>query len=138
MKYAISACLCGKLCRYDGKTTLNKKAAEIYERGEAILICPETDGGLKTPRSPCEIKNGRVISRDGRDCTEEYVRGAEAALKKCTENEVEICILKQRSPSCGSRQIYDGSFSGRLIDGKGITAKLLSENGFKVISEEEL
>ena len=137
-KILISRCLAGYNCRYDGGGCLNEKAARLSEEYELIPVCPEEDGGLPTPRTPAEIWGGRVITRDGRDVTAEYERGAQAALSAAIENEVEFAVLKARSPSCGSGRIYDGSFTGALIPGDGVTAALLKKNGIRVITEEEL
>lgn len=138
MRYAISACLCGIPCRYDGKSKPNNKALKLYQKEDCVLICPEVLGGLDTPRTPCEISGGRVIDINGEDKTAQYISGAHEVLKICKENSVTTAILKQRSPSCGSSEIYDGSFSGRLIPGCGICAALLKDNSIKVISEEDL
>ncbi|MGN0467519.1 MAG: DUF523 domain-containing protein [Acutalibacteraceae bacterium] len=135
--YAISACLCGVNCRYDGKSKPNKEVTELYNQGDAILICPEQAGGLSVPRPPCEIKNGRIISKNGQDLTEAYLRGSQKVLEKCLEYGVEKAILKQNSPSCGTKHIYDGTFRGKLIDGEGVTAKLLRENGIEVFGEDD-
>lgn len=137
-KILISRCLIGYNCRYDGGGCLNEKAIQLSEKYELIPICPEEDGGLPTPRMPAEIQDGRVVTRDGRDVTAEYERGAQTALSAAINNEVEFAVLKARSPSCGSGRIYDGSFSGTLIPGDGIAAALLKKNGIRVITEEEL
>ena len=137
-KILISRCLAGYNCRYDGGGCLNENAAHLCEEYELIPVCPEEDGGLPTPRTPAEIRGGRVITRDGRDVTAEYERGAQAALAAAIENKVEFAVLKARSPSCGSGGIYDGSFTGALVPGDGVTAALLKKNGIRVITEEEL
>ena len=137
-KILVSRCLAGYRCRYDGGGCLNEKVAKLAKEYELIPVCPEEEGGLPTPRTPSEIHGGRVITRGGRDVTAEYKVGARAALSASEENCVEFAVLKARSPSCGSGKIYDGSFTGRLTDGDGITAALLKRNGFRVISEEEL
>lgn len=135
-EYAISACLCGVKCRYDGKVVYNERCSSLYKSGEAILVCPEVEGGLPIPRSACERKGEKVISCDGLDRTAEYKLGAQKVLEKCLKEGVKIAILKERSPSCGSRDIYDGTFSRKLISGKGILAELLEKNDIKVYSEE--
>lgn len=134
--YAISACLCGVKCRYDGKITTDKRCLKLYESGNAILICPEIEGGMTTPRPPCERLGEKVIASDGSDKTKEYYRGASNALKKCRKAGVKIAILKERSPSCGSSLIYDGTFSGKRISGKGVCAQEFEKGGIKVFSEE--
>ncbi len=135
-KLVISACLCGVNCRYDGKSKPNEEILEIYNRGEAILVCPEALGGLTVPRTPCEIQNGKVISKDGEDRTEAYMKGSEKVLEICRKYNIKKAILKQNSPSCGSSHIYDGTFTGKLIPGEGVTTKLLRENGIEVIGEK--
>ena len=102
------------------------------------LFPPECFGGLPIPRVPSEIRENKVFSKDNRDITEEFLAGAEETLKVAKENEVNFVILKERSPSCGSTHIYDGSFSGNIIPGQGITAKRLTEEKIKVFSEENL
>lgn len=133
----VSACLAGIPCRWDGEEKGEDPIVELVRRGEAILVCPEQLGGLTTPRSPSELRDGRVVSREGRDVTEEFRRGAEIALAVAERYGCTEAILKARSPSCGSGRIYDGSFSGRLVSGDGVTAALLKARGIRVYSEEE-
>lgn len=135
-EYAISACLCGVCCRYDGKTKCVPEIKKLYDDGRAILICPEVMGGMTTPRKPSEIQGDKVVTADGDDNTDFFNRGARVALELCQRYNVKTAILKQNSPSCGSKQVYDGSFSGRLIDGVGVTARLFFENGIKIESEK--
>jgi uncharacterized protein YbbK (DUF523 family) len=134
--YAISACLCGIKCRYDGKVKTDKRCLKLYESGNAILICPEVQGGLNTPRLPCEKREKQIYNINGDDLTFAYIKGAEDVLRKCKKAGVKTAILKERSPSCGSSQIYDGSFSGKLIKGEGICAEMLRKNSIEVYSEE--
>lgn len=101
-------------------------------------VCPEVLGGLPTPRDQAEIKNGRVITKFSKDVTSYFEKGASEALKMVKSFDIKEAILKQRSPSCGCGQIYDGTFSGNVIKGDGVTAALLKNNGIKVISEEDL
>lgn len=136
-EYAISACLCGICCRYDGKTKCIAEYKKLYDEKRAILICPEVMGGMPVPRTPCEIKSGRVINHDGEDMTEFFKKGARAALGLCQKYNVKKAILKQNSPSCGSKHIYDGSFSGCLIDGMGVTARLFSQSTIEIFSEKD-
>ena len=140
MKIIVSACLLGRPCRYDGKSKPCGKVIALKERGdiEIIEICPEQLGGLPTPREPSEIQGDKVISRIGCDVTEAYERGAKEALKIALENGCSYAILKSRSPSCSPSGIYDGSFSGKLTGGMGVTARLFKENGITVVSEDEL
>ena len=139
MKIIVSACLLGKPCRYDGRSKPCDKIISLKERSDIKIteICPEQLGGLPTPREPSEICGDKVISRVGRDVTEPYERGAKEALKIALENGCDYAILKSRSPSCSPDGVYDGSFSGKVTDGMGITAKLFRENGITVVSEDE-
>jgi len=134
----VSACLAGINCRYDGKSCENKKVVELVRQGEAIPVCPEQLGGLSTPREKHEIKNGKVISESGKDRTEEFSRGAQEALKTAKLACCKEAILKSKSPSCGNGKIYDGTFSGKLIDGDGIFTKLLKQNKISIKNEEEV
>ena len=137
----VSACLVGLNCKYNGKNNYNEKIFELVKTGKAIPICPETLGGLTTPRKPSEIKyiNGerRVINIDGVDVTEEYERGAKEVLELAKKLNVTKVILKDRSPACGKGKIYDGTFNGNLVNGNGILTDLLLENNIEVISLEE-
>lgn len=133
----VSACLAGINCRYDGNSNSCEKVIEMVKNGEAIPICPEQLGGLSTPRRPVQIVNGKCISETGEDFTEAFKIGANEALKIAKLVEANEAILKQNSPSCGSSQIYDGSFSGSKIKGQGICAKLFSDNGIHLSSEED-
>jgi len=133
-----SACLLGIKCRYDGKSKRNKKILELAKKEILIPVCPEQLGGLPTPREPAEQKGKKVITKLGKDVTKKFKKGARQVLKIAKLFGVREAILKQRSPSCGCGQIYDGTFSGKIIKGNGVTAALLKRNGIKVISEEEL
>ncbi len=134
----ISACLAGVNCRYDGNNNFSEKIEKLMKNENAILVCPEQLGGLATPRIPAEIIEQRVINKDGFDVTEQFRKGAEETLKIAKMYHCTKAILKQRSPSCGFGQIYDGSHSGKIVNGMGITAKLLAENGIKIVTEEEI
>ncbi len=135
----ISACLLGTACRYDGKSKpLEQRLIEaLAERYTLVPICPEQLGGLNTPRLPCELCDGRVLRSDRADMTAEYSRGASEALRIAELLKIKKALLKAKSPSCGSGRIYDGSFSGRLTDGDGITAALFKKNGIKVYNEDD-
>jgi uncharacterized protein YbbK (DUF523 family) len=135
---AISACLAGVSCRYDGNANTCKKAQELIKEGKAIIICPEQLGGMETPRIPCEIKDGRVINENGEDKTKEFIKGADEALKICKLYGVKEAILKSGSPSCGYGRIYDGNFSRTKIDGNGITAQKFIEAGIKIKTEKDI
>ena len=133
----VSACLAGFPCRYDGKKTINTAVQQLVKEGKAIPVCPEQLGGLPTPRLPAEMKAGKVINSDGNDVTEAFEKGAAVVLEIAKQYGCTDALLKARSPSCGKGQIYDGSFSGILIEGNGKTADLLMRNGITVTTEEE-
>ena len=137
-KILISACLIGDNCKYNGGNNLNPNIEALLEKYELIPFCPEVEGGLPIPRNPSEIKGDRVVMDNGKDVTRNYELGARKALMLCLYLKINIAVLKERSPSCGTHQIHDGSFSNTLINGMGITAKLLKENGIKVYSEDEI
>ena len=134
----VSACLLGCACRYDGQSKPHPLAMELARQGRAVPVCPEQLGGLTTPRLPSERRGEQVVMRDGRDVTAEYRRGAEEALRLAALYGCTTAVLKERSPSCGSGQIYDGSFSGTLTDGWGTAAALLRERGVCVVGESRL
>ena len=137
-KILVSACLLGTPCRYDGKSKPNPEVQALEEQYELIPICPEVDGGLETPRLPCEVKGDRIIREDGQDFTEPFSKGAKIALMTAQQNNCKAAVLKEKSPSCGKNFRYDGSFQGKLIEGSGFTASLLQENGILVFSENEI
>ena len=139
MKILVSACLLGVPCRYDGKSKPCEAVLRLQERHELIPVCPEVMGGLPTPRIPSECqRDGRVVNRAGVDVTAEYQAGAAAVLEIAKTSGCEVAILKERSPACGKGLIYDGSFSKTLIQGNGVCAACLMENGIRVLGESEL
>lgn len=133
-----SACLLGIKCRYDGKSQSNKKVLELAKKELLIPVCPEQLGGLSTPRNSSEIKENNVFTKDGEDVTLQFNQGANEVLRIANLLGVKEAIMKQKSPSCGCGEIYDGSFSGVVISGDGVTTSLLKKNGIRVISEEDL
>jgi len=143
----VSACLAGVNCKYNGGNSLDDAVAGLVANGMAIPVCPEQLGGCPTPRLKAEISGGtgadvldgkcRVIRENGEDATEEFIRGADEALKIAKLACVRKAVLKSRSPSCGCGKIYDGTFSGKLTNGSGVTAELLKRNGIDVITEKE-
>lgn len=137
MKILISACLLGACCRYDGASKAHPLAALLAERHTLVPVCPEQLGGLPTPRPPAERRGGRVVTQSG-DVTEQYLRGAEETLKLCKLLGCEAAVLKERSPSCGRGQVYDGTFSGTLTAGDGVTAELLAAHGIPVYGESQI
>jgi uncharacterized protein YbbK (DUF523 family) len=134
----VSACLAGVACRYNGIAKPNEAVIRLVAEGKAVPVCPEQLGGLSTPRLPAEIIENRVLRRDGRDVTGEFKRGAQEALKVARLVGAKSAILKSKSPSCGAGKIYDGSFSGKLVDGDGVFAGLCKEEEIEVKTEEEL
>ena len=137
-KLLISACLMGIGCRYDGKRVKKIDVSSLSDRYELIPVCPEIYGGLPTPRTPSERVEGGVVMKDGTDVTGNYNKGAEQGLMLCRELGIEIALLKEKSPACGSVQIYDGTFTGTLVDGEGVLAELLRKNGIKVYGESQI
>ena len=138
MKILVSACLLGCPCRYDGKSKPNDQVLALMAHHTLIPVCPEQMGGLATPRPPAECQKGGVFTEAGTDVTVQYKRGAEEALRLAKLYGCACAILKERSPSCGSGEIYDGSFSRNLIAGDGVTAALLKANGIAVVGESEV
>ncbi len=143
----VSACLAGLDSKYNGKSNYNEYIEKLVREGKAILVCPEQMGGLPTPRDSCEIVCGgggdvlegksKIIDSKGQNQTEKFLKGAEETLKVGRLYSIKKAILKSKSPSCGVGKIYDGTFSGKLTEGNGVTAELLVRNGFEVITEEE-
>ena len=133
-KILVSMCLLGINCKYNGGNNLSEEVLEYIKDKEVYPICPEIMGGLKTPRNPSEIQGNKVINNIGEDVTQQYLKGAEEALKIAKLFNIKKAILKAKSPSCGNGKIYDGTFTSTLIEGDGITTKLLKENGIEVIT----
>ena len=134
----VSNCLLDFDCRYKGDNCRNEKVLALADGNILIGVCPEQQGGLMTPRDPAERVGDRVISCNGADVTEQYVRGAETALTLAKLNCVDFAVMKLRSPSCGKGMIYDGTFTGNMCPGNGTTVELLLKNGIPVYSEDEL
>lgn len=137
-KILISACLVGDKTKYDGRSNYTDKVKLLLEKYELVPFCPEMEGGLKSPRNPSERVKDRVKMNNGKDVTKNFLAGADLALNICLYLGIKIAILKENSPSCGTHQIYDGTFSNKLIDGMGVTAELLKRKGIRVISENEI
>ena len=133
-KILVSSCLLGLNCRYDGGNNYSKEVEEFLKNYEVIPICPEIMGGLPTPRTPSERQADRVINKEGKDVTEQYEKEARECLFLAQKYDVKKALLKLRSPSCGSKEIYDGTFSHTIIEGDGVTAELFKKNGIEVIS----
>lgn len=138
MKIMVSACLLGVNCKYNGGNNYCEKVAEYIKGKEVIPVCPEVLGGLSIPRSPAEIIDGIVTTREGKCVDREFRSGASIALQRAILEKPDIIILQSRSPSCGAKQIYDGKFTGNKKSGQGIFAELLILNGFNVMDVEDL
>lgn len=147
-KIITSSCLLGECTKYNGGHSKNSNVLEFLNEKEVISVCPEKLGGLPIPRPPAEIiggdgfavleGKGKVINNKGIDVTEEFLLGANRTLEYCVENGCKLAILKANSPSCGNKKIYDGTFSGKKIDGVGVTSALLLKNNIELYSEEDL
>ena len=139
-KILVSACLYGEACRYDGKVCPCEEETFLRWKAEGRLVpvCPERDGGLPIPRDPCEIRGGRVVTKDGKDRTAAYEKGARIALETAKENDIAFGVLKSKSPSCGTGRIYDGTFTRTLINGDGVAAAMLKDAGYAVYDETEI
>ena len=146
MRIVVSPCLIGIRTRWDDSCDEIEELIDLVKSGQAVFMCPEQLGGLTTPRDPSEIEQGKsakevlegeaqVLSITGKDVTEQFAGGAQRILEFCQKMGIEVAILKSDSPSCGSVQTYDGSFTDTKIPGKGITAELLEQNGIKVYNE---
>ena len=138
MKIMVSACLLGEPCRYDGGSNRNEGVIALLDGNDVIAVCPEAMGGLPTPRIPSEICNGVVTAQDGTVVDRQFRSGAEMCLEIALRERPDLVILQSRSPSCGVRQRYDGTFSGTLMDGSGVTAALLMEHGFTVVDAADI
>jgi uncharacterized protein YbbK (DUF523 family) len=138
----VSSCLAGVNCRYDGNDNLVAEIKELVLSGKAIALCPEELGGLSTPRTPCEIVKKdnqlKVMTKDQVDCTAQFLLGAEKVAEIAKILDCKQAILKANSPSCGCGMIYDGSFTGKKIKGKGLTAELLSKQGIEIKNETNM
>ena len=140
-KLLISACLLGISSRYDGRSKQvisDEDITDLSSRYQLVPFCPEIYGGLPTPRTPSERQGSEVFMKDGTRVTENYNKGAAEALLLCQKLGIKKALLKAKSPSCGKGQIYDGSFSGTLTEGNGVTAELLMKNGISVYTEDEI
>ena len=134
----ISACLLGEKCRYDGRNCFTPDIEKLKIKYNLIPVCPEVLGGLTIPRNPAEQKGSRVFDNQGLDLTENFFKGSQKCLETAKANNCKIAILKTKSAACGVGQIYDGTFSGRLVQGNGVTVKLLLEAGIEVYTEKHI
>lgn len=136
MKIAVSACLLGHNCKYNGGNNHSRKVLDYIKDHEVIPICPEVAGGMSIPRIPVELKDGKAINRDGEDVTEYFRKGVEKEMIKMQD--IDLAILQPRSPSCGCKQIYDGTFTKTLIEGKGMFAQALAEAGIPMMDGDDV
>ena len=138
MKILVSACLVGDNCKYNGGNNLNERLVESLAAHEVVKVCPEVLGGLQTPRPSAEIVNGQVMNTEGKNITKEFTLGAQKAYEIVQKEKPDLIILQSRSPSCGIKQIYDGTFSGNKIPGHGLFAELCIKAGYKVLDIEDI
>lgn len=138
MRVLVSACLLGEKCKYNGESNYNQRVVDFLKDDEKIPVCPEVLGGLGVPRPSCELSGGRVIDVAGKDVTEAFEKGVNAVCKLLERQKIERVILQSRSPSCGVNQVYDGSFSGSLVPGRGLLAQKLIELGYEVLDAEDI
>ena len=138
MKVIVSACLAGDNCKYNGGNNLNQKMMAFLQTHEIIKVCPEVLGGLPTPRPSAEIVNGQVMNTEGKNITKEFSLGAQKAFEIVQQKNPDLIILQSRSPSCGIKQIYDGTFSGKKIHGHGLFAEFCIKAGYKVLDTEDI
>ena len=138
MKIVVSACLLGRNCKYNGGNNFDPRVAAYVAGREVMEVCPEVLAGMGIPRIPMEIKDGRLVNRDGIDVDAPNRRAVEMILEQLRGEDIDCVILKSRSPTCGVRQVYDGSFSGKLVDGMGIFAQALKDTGYRVMDAEDL
>ena len=140
-KVLVSACLIGNNCKYNGGNNKKEKIIEYLKDKEIILVCPEVMGGMDVPRLKSEIvvneKDLKVINEKGKNVTSFFVKGANIALRRAIANGVKVAILKEKSPSCGYKKVYDGNFSGTKVDGSGVFTRMLLEKGIKILTEED-
>ena len=138
MNILVSACLVGINCNYKATNKQSEAVLSLKDRFNLIPFCPEQAGGMSTPRIPSEIKDDKVINKNGEDVTTFFERGANECLKVAKLYNCKYAILKSNSPSCGKNKVYDGTFSQTLVDGMGVTAKLLQSNGIEIFTEDEV
>ena len=136
MKIAVSACLLGHNCKYSGGNNRSQKVLDYIEGHEVIPVCPEVAGGMSVPRVPVELKGDKAINRDGEDVTEFFQKGVKLTMEKMQD--IDLAILQPRSPSCGCKQIYDGTFTKTLIEGKGMFAQALAKAGIPMMDGDDV
>lgn len=137
-KILVSACLLGIDCKYNGKNNENNKIIDLLNDYEVVPFCPEILGGMTTPRIPSEILDDKVINKNGDEVTDYFVKGANESLKMAKLFNIKKAVMKQKSPSCGFGKIYDGTFSGNVIEGNGTTTDLFLDNNIEVLTEDDI
>lgn len=138
MKVLVSACLVGRNCKYNGGNNYNERVITFLKGKEIVEYCPEVLAGMGIPRTPIEIVNGILMDRNGNNTDAAMRQAVSRALEEIQEMGIDCAVLQSRSPTCGVNQIYDGSFSGKLIDGQGIFARALLDAGYRVIDAEDI
>ncbi len=138
MRILVSACLMGVGCRYDGKSNQLPQLEQLMKQHTCIPVCPEIFGGLPTPRVPAERQGSKIMTQDGQDVTPQFVRGTAEVLRLADLYHCKAALLKERSPSCGCGQIYDGTFTKTLTEGDGLTAEMLKRKGIAVYGESQI
>ena len=138
MKVVVSACLLGKNCKYNGGNNYNSAVAEFVRDKEVLPVCPELMAGMGCPRTPIEIVDGVLMDRDGKNVDVAMREAVATAMKQISSKEILCAVLQSRSPTCGVNQVYDGSFSGKLIPGAGIFTQALKDAGYRVIDAEDI
>ncbi len=138
MNVLVSACLLGENCKYNGKNNRSEALIRRLQGHRVIPVCPEVLGGLGVPRPCVELRDGRAVDCNGRDVDAAFRAGVEKALRQIEGQAIDLAVLQSRSPTCGVKQIYDGSFSRRLIDGQGLLAAALTARGVRVVDVEDL
>ena len=138
MKILVSACLLGENCKYNGGNNLSPAVLKFLEGHEVIPVCPEVEAGMDCPRIPVEIVNGVLTDQKGNNVDAPMRRTIQKRLQELENQGIDCAVLKSRSPTCGVRQIYDGTFSGTLIEGAGLFAQALKDAGYRVLDSEEV
>lgn len=138
MKVLVSACLLGRNCKYNGGNNYSAAAAEFVKDMEVVEVCPEMMAGLGCPRTPIEILDGILMDRDGNNVDVLVRQAAQNALEFAKAQKIDLAVLQSRSPTCGVRQVYDGSFTGRLIPGHGVFAQMLLDAGYRVLDAQDV
>lgn len=137
-KIIVSACLLGENCKYNGGNNYDPKVAAFVRGREVIRVCPETLAGMGIPRTPMEIVGGILTTADGKVVDTQVRQAVAQILDQIRDEDIECAILQSRSPTCGVHQVYDGTFSKKLVDGAGVLAQALKDAGYRVVDREDL